>query len=180
LCAKEQERYQLRASPPAYRISYSLKPTLPVPPLIQAAPNLNLILLSMTRRPFHVLQELFRRLSLRVISVADGGGCIYVLFEGMTAGRDWIVKIGMTIDFYRRMTEHDRVCPNPVWVPINAVPVNFRRRQGTWIFFRSFSSFFFPVLPLSDVEALFHLYAESLCIDRPRTPCQFCTFFKFF
>ncbi|KAF9063215.1 hypothetical protein BDP27DRAFT_1427104 [Rhodocollybia butyracea] len=106
----------------------------------------------MARCPTHVLHKLILYRILHAISAADGWGVVYILFEGMTQAGDWIVKIGMSTDLIRRLCEHDRVCPNPARVPLDWIPVNFRRRQ----------------------EVLLHLRTEIFCVDRPRTLCPFC------
>ncbi|KAF9030380.1 hypothetical protein BDP27DRAFT_1532042, partial [Rhodocollybia butyracea] len=101
------------------------------PSKLDLSPNQKLYppLRSMARRPTHVLHKLILYRILRAISAADGWGVVYILFEGMTQAGDWIVKIGMSTDLIRRLCEHDRVCPNPARVPLDWIPVNFRRRQ---------------------------------------------------
>jgi hypothetical protein len=88
----------------------------------------------MPRRPARALKRLIQRRRRRPTSVADGWGFVYIIFEGVTAAGDWIVKIGMTIDVSRRLGEHDRLCPNPARGRLVFIRlVNFRRRQGTLV-----------------------------------------------
>lgn len=96
-------------------------------------PNLLLhnSLSAMARRPTALLNQLIRRRRRRPVSAADGKGILYALKQGTTPSGNWIVKLGMTTNFPRRLREHERDCPTNNRVVLLTHKVAFWRRKGT-------------------------------------------------
>jgi hypothetical protein len=86
----------------------------------------------MARRPTSSLEHQIKRRRSRPISAADGRGYVYILDEGATLSGNRILKIGMTKNFIRRFSQHQRMCPKRNREVVRKKKVRFRRREGEY------------------------------------------------